>query len=176
MESSNIEIVQIGTDELPRLQALGKKTFLETFADTNTASDMAKYLEESFNIRQLKAELENKHSEFFFVLTDTEPVGYLKLNHAIAQNEFQDKNALEIERFYALKKVHGKHIGKALMNKAMERAMDLAVDFVWLGVWEYNHRALRFYQKHGFEVFDKHNFVVGKDVQIDLLMKRELQK
>ena len=46
--------------------------------------------------------------------------------------------------------------------------------YVWLGVWEENHRALQFYEKNGFTVFGKHDFVLGDDVQTDLMMKRSI--
>ncbi|MEZ4822031.1 MAG: hypothetical protein R2942_06240 [Ignavibacteria bacterium] len=46
--------------------------------------------------------------------------------------------------------------------------------YIWLGVWENNHRALSFYKKHGFVEFDKHVFRYGNDDQTDLLMKFEL--
>jgi ribosomal protein S18 acetylase RimI-like enzyme len=45
-------------------------------------------------------------------------------------------------------------------------------DFVWLGVWEHNKKAIGFYRKNGFEVFDHHVFVLGNDHQTDLLMKK----
>jgi ribosomal protein S18 acetylase RimI-like enzyme len=46
---------------------------------------------------------------------------------------------------------------------------------VWLGVWEENHRAIRFYTKNGFVVFDKHVFIMGNDEQTDLLMQLLIQ-
>jgi len=45
---------------------------------------------------------------------------------------------------------------------------------VWLGVWEENPRAIKFYKKNGFVEFDKHTFVLGEDEQTDILMKKIL--
>ena len=47
-------------------------------------------------------------------------------------------------------------------------------DVMWLGVWEYNPRAQRFYEKNGFRIVGSHVFVLGEDPQTDLLMQREL--
>ena len=45
---------------------------------------------------------------------------------------------------------------------------------MWLGVWEYNPRAQRFYEKNGFRFVGKHTFLLGSDPQIDLLMQKDL--
>ena len=68
----------------------------------------------------------------------------------------------------------GKKVGQLLYEKAMAIAGELAVNYVWLGVWEKNARAIRFYSKNGFEPFDKHIFKLGDDVQTDIMMKKPL--
>ncbi|MEZ4691757.1 MAG: GNAT family N-acetyltransferase [Ignavibacteria bacterium] len=67
-----------------------------------------------------------------------------------------------------------RYVGKILFNKALEIASANNLKYIWLGVWENNHRALSFYKKHGFVEFDKHVFRYGNDDQTDLLMKFEL--
>ena len=53
-------------------------------------------------------------------------------------------------------------------------AKDKKSDYVWLGVWEENPRAISFYKKNGFEEFDKHIFKLGNDEQTDIMMKLKL--
>ena len=69
----------------------------------------------------------------------------------------------------------GQKIGQILLNKAIEIGKKKKLEFLWLGVWEENHRAIKFYEKNGFKVFGKHKFVLGKDVQTDLLMKLKIE-
>ena len=69
----------------------------------------------------------------------------------------------------------GQKIGQILLNKAIEIGKKKNLEFLWLGVWEKNHRAIKFYEKNGFKVFGKHKFVLGKDVQTDLLMKLKIE-
>jgi len=59
------------------------------------------------------------------------------------------------------------------MTKAVERAKDLNLQYIWLGVWEKNTDAKRFYERHGFVEFGNHEFKMGDDVQTDILMRRE---
>ncbi|SQA94253.1 GNAT family N-acetyltransferase [Capnocytophaga ochracea] len=159
------------TTDIALLQAIGKQTFYETFAETNTSKDMEQYLTTSFGTAKIQQELSNPDSLFFFAEEENEVIGYLKLNFASAQTEPQDPNAMEIERIYVLKEFHGSGVGQALYQKAIEVAKERKVSYVWLGVWEKNERALRFYQKNGFVAFDAHTFVLGSDAQTDILMK-----
>lgn len=78
---------------------------------------------------------------------------------------------LEIERIYVLKAFHGKKVGQLLHDKAMEVSKQRSVDYVWLGVWEENPRAIRFYEKNSFVAFDKHIFKLGNEEQTDIMMK-----
>ena len=101
-------------------------------------------------------------------------MGYLKLNTAHAQTEPQAADALEIERIYVLSNYHGGGVGQALYHHAMSVAEDRKASYVWLGVWEHNHRALRFYEKNGFIAFGTHIFQLGNDQQTDILMKKSV--
>ena len=169
-----IHIRQISIHDLPALQTIGRKTFVETFAEGNSKENLARYLAEGFSHEKLTKELENKNSQFYFAETDGQVLGYLKVNTGDAQSEQQDPDALEIERIYVLREFHGKEVGLALYKKAFSIAREKNVPYIWLGVWEHNPRAIHFYEKQGFEEFDKHIFQLGDDAQTDILMKLSL--
>ncbi len=169
-----IEIKKVSLAELDELRAIGIQTFQETFAEINTAENMKKYLEESFNPDQLSLELGNPDSEFYFAIFDKRVIAYLKLNFGLAQTELQEQNSMEIERIYVLTEFHRKRIGQVLYDHAMQIARHRNLGMVWLGVWEKNEKAIGFYRKNGFVEFDKHIFKLGDDVQTDLMMKLNL--
>lgn len=160
--------------ETEQLQQVGRQTFAETFAANNTEADLQAYLDEGFSKDKLLAELNDKNSEFYFALVDNRVAGYLKINFGPAQTELKDENALEIERIYVLREFLGKAVGQKLYDQAIQRAQQKQLGYVWLGVWEENHRAIRFYLKNGFVEFGKHLFKLGTDEQTDLLMKLSL--
>ncbi len=170
----DISIRKIVISEVEELQKIGRQTFRETFEEVNSEEDMLKYEAESLSIEKLTQELENPDSEFYFALKENEILGYLKLNFADAQTE-KVEEGYEIERIYVLKAFHGMKVGQILFEKALQIGQEKEMSSVWLGVWEENHRALRFYEKNGFEVFGKHDFVLGEDVQTDLMMKLALK-
>lgn len=169
-----MKIRKINIDDLETLRNLSIQTFKETFEEVNTEEDMQKYLDENLSIEKLKTELENPNSEFYSAENNDDILGYLKLNFKDAQTEKLEENHFEIERIYVLKAFLGQKIGQILFNKAIEIGREKNLEYVWLGVWEENHRAIRFYGKNGFEIFGKHDFVLGEDVQTDLLMKMKI--
>ena len=139
------------------------------------ANAQIKYLDESFTIEKLSDELNNKNSQFFFALVKHKPVGYLKVNVGDAQTELKDDGGMELQRIYVLQDYHGKSVGQALFEKAKSLAIEGGYPYLWLGVWEENHRALNFYRKNGFVPFDKHIFKMGDEEQTDWMMKLEFK-
>lgn len=167
----NIHIQKAFIDSLLELQRISQQTFSETFAAQNSEENMAHYLAEGFSVEKLGAELHNPESEFYFALNGEEIIGYLKVNVGQAQTELHDIKALEIERIYVLKAFHGQQIGQLLFEKAIELAKQKKATCLWLGVWEENPRAIRFYEKNGLVPFGTHLFKMGNEEQRDILMK-----
>lgn len=173
---TKIDIKKIFLEEIDELQEIGRQTFSETFSVYNSEEDMKKYLDEEFSSEKLKEELTDENSEFYFASIVNRVVGYLKINSGKSQTEIKEKNALEIERIYVLKEFQGKKVGQQLYEKALEIAKRKSVDYIWLGVWEKNLNAIRFYQKNGFVAFDRHIFKLGNDEQTDIMMKLEIER
>lgn len=170
-----IELVRATIKDVDQLQEISSKTFYETFSADNTEENMKQYLETSLSTDRLKAELKNEEAEFYFAIIGNDVIGYLKINLGQAQTELKDQRALEIERIYVLQQFQGKKVGQLLYQKALEVAKQKDADYVWLGVWENNHRAINFYRKNGFTEFDKHIFKLGDDEQTDIMMKLQLK-
>lgn len=169
-----LQIRKASINDVSVLKTIGRQTFYETFQNTNTEENLAKYLEDSFDDEKLKAELSNPSSRFYFAYKEDRVVGYLKVNFGQAQTEFRHEGWFEIERIYVLEEFWGRSIGQALLDFALALASEQKSLYVWLGVWEKNYRAIRFYEKNGFLPFDKHIFQVGNDPQWDLLMKKRI--
>jgi len=171
----NILLRKVTLNDIDQLQKIGRQTFFETFAESNTEENMKEYLDNGFSAEKLHSELSNTNSEFYFALEEDTVIGYLKLNFGESQTELKDDKALEIERIYVLKEFHGKKVGQLLYDKAIQVATETKADYVWLGVWEENPRAIAFYKKNGFVEFDKHIFRLGDEEQTDIMMKLQLK-
>ena len=190
--TSTIKICHLS--EVHLLQDLAIRTYQETFSDSNSEALLQQYYKESLSIDKLSTQLQNNHSEFYFLYTTSDVsevtsvdtsenvhnnteaklAGFLKLNVDDAQTDIHDPNALEVEKIYILKDFLSQGLGKELISFAIERANKKDKKYLWLGVWEHNFPALGFYQKMGFNQFGEHDFNMGGDIQKDLLLKRVL--
>lgn len=153
---------------------LSQRTFLETFATSNTKEDMDKFLNQQFTRGKLLLEVDQPELQFFLAYRDEEIAGYVKLREGGQPHTLGKVTALEIARLYAVKSMIGQGVGKALMQKSIDVAKAKGKEIIWLGVWEKNQRAIAFYTKWGFEKFDEHDFLLGNDLQRDWLMKKHL--
>jgi len=169
-----IAILLITATDLETLVHLSRKVFYDSFNHMNSPENMKEYMDRAFNPQQLLSELNNPLSEFYFIVTDDVVAGYLKINRSGAQSDVQDDSSLEIERIYVDDEFQGRGLGARLLSKAKERAKEMKLKYIWLGVWEKNTDAKRFYERHDFRQFDTHEFRMGDEVQTDLLMRCEV--
>lgn len=161
-------------DMIPDLQYLCKTTFVETFSDSNSEENMKKFLDESYSAEKLTAEIANPESITYIVYNGNVPLGFLKMNMGNAQTERCLDNSLEIQRIYILKSAKGQGIGSTFMRLAENFAESKNLKTIWLGVWEHNEPAKKFYKSKGYEKFSQHTFPLGDDLQTDFLLKKEL--
>jgi ribosomal protein S18 acetylase RimI-like enzyme len=167
-----VTIRKVEIAEVEALLVYSKKTFYDFFAHLNDPVHMEAYASVAFTFQSMLDQLSNPDSEFYFALYEDNIVGYIKLNFNDAQTEFRDKNALEIERIYVSGEHHGKRNGKQLLNFALNIARHKQFAYVWLGVGEHNYKAIGFYEHNGFKLCGSHEFLLGGDLQTDLLMKK----
>ena len=170
-----IQIVPVPISDADALLELSLSTFLDFFGPpVNEQKNIDAYTSIAFTPEKVLSELNNPDSQFYFAKDGGKIAGYIKLNFNAAQNEFKDPQAVEVERIYVARAHHKKQIGSQLLNFAIDIALSKNLHYIWLGVWEHNHRAIAFYERNGFQIFSRHDFVLGDDVQTDLLMKKEL--
>ena len=171
---NGMEVYQVQKADLLALQEISRQTFFDTFAEVNTKADMSQYLEVNLSLDQLAEELNNPSTSFYFVKSNNEILAYLKLNEAKAQTEKREVPSMEIERIYVRKEYQNRGVGQFLLDFSFQLTKDKKMKLIWLGVWEHNVSAIRFYERNQFQLFGKHSFILGSDEQTDLLMELHL--
>lgn len=169
-----LTIKSVQETELPLLRNLAEETFVEAFGPVNTPENMHQYVSNTFAMEQVRASFQQEGAAYFLGWQDTEAIAYLKLNEGAAQTEGDLENALEIERIYVKATHQGQNIGQQLLAFALHKARQTHKSWLWLGVWDQNKAAIRFYERHGFSTFGQHEFYLGSDLQNDLLMRLKL--
>ncbi|RPA60886.1 GNAT family N-acetyltransferase [Aerococcus agrisoli] len=172
----NMTLEQVTLADLDALRAISIETFTDTFGSYNTPEDLAVYLETSYDPAKLKEEIQTEDSYFYFVkdATSGEVLAYLKLNLNDAQTEAFEEASLEIERIYVRPAFKRRGIGQFLMTHAIETAKSMGLTHIWLGVWEHNENAQKFYAKNGFQRRGEHVFMVGDDRQVDYILMKDI--
>jgi diamine N-acetyltransferase len=155
------------------LADLAEKTFRETFSAQNSAENINAYCQSAYGEAIQARELQHPDLEVLIAEHEAELVGYAYLRDN-SHSSVRAEQPLEIQRFYVDSSWHGRGIAQELMQKLLERVLERGADALWLGVWEDNPRATRFYEKYGFTKVGSHVFQLGDDPQRDLIMARAL--
>ncbi|WP_057938370.1 GNAT family N-acetyltransferase [Algoriphagus resistens] len=159
--------------DLSPLVEMARASFVEAFTEGNKIENVNSYLEEAFTEEQFMDEMENPASVFFLLEVDGVLAGYAKVNFVPAQTDLHDNSSLEVARLYLLRKYIGQGLGKILLNHTINFAKLNRKKYLWLGVWEKNIRAIKFYEKNGLSIFSSHPFPFGDEVQTDFLMRMD---
>jgi diamine N-acetyltransferase len=173
-----MKLERVQKSEVKELLELAEPAFRAAFQHLNNPADFENFMVKHFAEPKWRAELNDPHVEFWWTKnTSGEPLGFIKLNQNRPHDGFDCTKEtigrqMELERIYVKTGQKGLGIGHFLIEKALERAKSDGADWIWLGVWEHNPSAILFYEKHGFEYFGKHKFLIGNDVQVDCLMRK----
>ena len=129
---------------------VGRRTFTDAFGAANTGEDLALFLDEAYGEAIQVRELHDPALRYLVVEKDAMLVGFALLRSGKASAFVRDPSAIEIQRFYLNASCHGSGLAQRLMAACVDTAKALHATTVFLGVWEHNPRALRFYAAQGF--------------------------
>jgi ribosomal protein S18 acetylase RimI-like enzyme len=170
-----VTIRELTIADVPELRALAIKIFSDTFTHLNTPQAMEGFISTDYTVEKFEKEFTEIGSKYFFICDGDKAIGYLKLRRNSEVDHYLGSNNIELQRIYVDHAYHGQKVGDRLMQLAIDTAKENNYEWIWLGVWEHNPRAQRFYQKWGFEKFSEHDFYMGEERQTDWLMKKLLR-
>jgi ribosomal protein S18 acetylase RimI-like enzyme len=163
---------------------LAERTFRETFDAVNTAQNMDAYCREVYgediqareisNPDMVTLLAENANANASANAHRNELIGFAQLRWGSAPDFVPGNKPGEIQRLYIASQWHGKGVAQALMAASFEALQLRGSDVAWLGVWERNPRAIAFYRKLGFAERGDHVFMLGTDLQRDIVLARRV--
>ena len=177
LQKDIVPTVRLGTvDDAERLGVMASAVFVDTFGAGSKPETMASYLAQAFHPAQVAAELADTENRFLLAVaggTREEIIGYAKLRFAPGEEPECVTGPLpiaELERFYVRYHWHGTGVADTLMEKSLQTAVVQRVQTLWLGVYEDNPRAQRFYSRWGFTDVGEHLFLFGDEEETDRVM------
>jgi len=169
-----ITIREATFQDIPAMRSVAITSYRDTFDQYNTPENMHAFLEHAYNLETLQKEFSESKSKLFLACEELDVVGFVRLRESDEAKAELGNNTLELQRLYILTRAQGKSAGKLLMETTLAYAMQQKYHWLWLGVWEQNFKAQRFYSHWGFEKFSEHTFWMGDDPQVDWMMKKQL--
>ncbi len=168
-------LLKVTPNHVELLRQLSITTFTETYNQYNSPDNMRDYIEAEFSSEKLLSAIASPSAGFYLAMDNEEAIGYIKVNYAPVQTDINDPLSLELERIYVLSEHQGKKTGQFLLDAARSIAVENNLDYLWLGVWDKNTNAQKFYAKNGFVPFGTHVFMLGDNGQQDILLRLNLK-
>lgn len=169
----NLTIRKATLGDTSLLAILGAVTFYEAYFETDEQKDIADYIAETYSITQTKSELEDKNSTFFIAELDGKAVGFAKIREDSIPECLEGENTIELHRIYLIERVWRKGIGRALIEKCLSEAKQKGFDLMWLGTWEANVKAQKFYEKLGFMRVGEYQYYYADKLTTNLVLKKD---
>ena len=101
------------------------------------------------------------------------PVGYIKIGPVKLDVPAKGSSML-VDQLYVRAEQHGSGVARELMQWGIEEARRRGAHALYLTVFVDNLRARRFYERHGFEDVGRYAFMVGKQADEDIIMRKAL--
>ena len=173
--NDEIAIRRARNDDIDNVAELATRSFVDAFGDQNDPADLDAYLKTTLSLASFEKQFADDRSIFLAATaSDSDSLaGYAKLRLSNKHASVSGEKPIEIERIYSDSAMIGRGVGAALMRSCLAEAAKLERDVIWLGVWEQNEHAIRFYKRWEFEVTGSQEFMLGSDLQNDLVMARK---
>lgn len=170
----NFEIRKADEKDAKLLAVLGAVTFYEAYFETDEPHDIADYITETYNLPQIESEIKDKNSHFFIAEVGGSAIGFAKLRENSKPDCLKDENTVELHRIYIVERFWRKGIGRKLVEKCLQIAKQKGYESLWLGTWEENIKAQKFYKKLNFVEAGKYRFYYGEHLTTNLVFKLEI--
>lgn len=173
MDQNNIVISKANVTHHEIMAKTAGETFYETFRPYNTEEDIQAYIQKAYQLDLIKQQLESSNYVFFIAYFNNEVAGYAKLIPNSTYIGLTDKS-IELEKIYVYAKYQGTGVAQELLNSCVDWSIQQHYNTLFLGVWQENKRAIRFYEKEGFTTFNTRTFQLGDRLCDDYMMKKTL--
>ncbi|KAF1017644.1 MAG: Spermidine/spermine N(1)-acetyltransferase [Stenotrophomonas maltophilia] len=158
--------------DVDALSAIAIATYTETWGDSYPPQDLHHFMQARYSATPQRAELSDPRSAVWLLLDAGTVVGYLAagantLPHADARD-----GDIELKRLYILAAHHNGGHGARLMVAFLDWLDTPQRRTLWVGVWEENFGAQRFYARYGCEKVGEYDFIVDDSRDREFILRR----
>ena len=153
-----VSFVSLTPAYAPLLAKIGGVSLLESHGHSQPMEIMEAYVDRSFSAEGCHTELVNEANVFSAIYYNDQPAGYFKIIYNTPHPAITLQPITKLERLYLLKEFYDLKLGHLLLQEAIKKSKAAGDKGMWLEVWKGNERAVRFYQKQGFETVGETQF------------------
>lgn len=150
------------------LSDIGARSFTETFGHLYTPENLTAFLR-NHSVDAWQSDLADPQCTVFLGEAERQTAAYAKIG-APKLPFTPPEGAVELRAFYVLAPWHGSGVADAMMARALDEARGRGATSMFLSVFVDNHRARRFYERHGFVRVGSYPFMVGDHEDEDDVM------
>ena len=162
--ASGVKVRRADEKDAAAIAALGSTTFDQTFGHLfRDPQDLEHYLQATFDPQKIERSLGKTNNLYWLAFVDDLPVGYAKLKLDSPSAFIPSGRTCQLQKIYVEKAFLKQRIGHRLQAQLLEKAGQLKYEYIWLSVLNSNERAIKFYQKNGFQSIGNHDFQIGKE-------------
>ena len=158
----DIEITAGKVDHAPAIAYIGRTAFRKAFAVLFTScDDLEEYLDYTYSVDKIASSLRKENNVYFLAIANGLPIGFAKVKRHSLNDQLDSVFQAELQKLYVLKEYQGHGVGQALMNAVARFVQSFEPDCLWLDTYVGNERAIRFYERNGFQKAGTHHFTIG---------------
>lgn len=164
---STILVTLAREQDAEALSALAARLFIETYASSTPVEQLTSYVRDHFSAHHQRAEILDANGAIFIAQGDAStPVGFAHVQ--------DDGDAMLLNRIYIERSSQGTGLAQRLLSRVEEECRRRLVFTLRLTVFDQNARAIAFYRRQGFVTTGTTSFLVGDEVQSDIVMEKQL--
>lgn len=155
-------------EDLLTIRNLAEQTWPTAYGDIISQEQIVFMLDKMYNQGELLGQLRDGHT-FLIASELKEDVGFAGFSVVDSEN-----HVYKLHKLYVLPKMHGKGVGKILMNEVVDQIKVQGAKFLQLNV-NRDNKAKDFYEKAGFKIKETVDLDIGNGFYMnDYVMEKTL--
>ena len=160
-----IKVITADPSQADIISSIGKQAFRSAFGSLfNSKEELREYLDYTYDLAKISKSIEKENNVFFIAFVENVPVGFAKVKKDSLNDQIESIAQMELQKIYVLPYYHGSGAGPALIDAVLGLADEVCPDYIWLDTHITNSKAIRFYEKYGFQKVGKYYFMIGSQI------------
>lgn len=153
-----ITIKNAGLTDISTLRKLADEIWHEAYSQILSPEQIDYMLNWMYSAETIEKEI-NEGAIWEIIFYDENPIGFIATTI--------EGSALKLNKLYTYPSFHGKGIGQAAIEHVKQSGVSLGLKTLYLTVNKGNHKAIKAYEKAGFERTDSKVFDIGGGYVMD---------